>query len=66
MSEEQVNVTRSTVETGEVNIGKRAVQDTQRVSDTVRREEPRLERDGNPNIHSNIERDNPTGTDPNV
>lgn len=46
VSEEQVNVNKQTVETGEVSVGKRTVQDTQRVSDTVRREEPRVERTG--------------------
>ena len=46
--EEQVNVSKSTVETGEVAIGKQTVQETQRVSDTVRREEARLDKQGNP------------------
>ena len=44
--EEQVNVTKQTVETGEVALGKRRVQETQQVSDTVRREEARIEREG--------------------
>jgi uncharacterized protein (TIGR02271 family) len=46
VSEEQVNVTKQTVETGEVAIGKRTLQDTQHVSETVKREEARVERDG--------------------
>ena len=46
LSEEQVNVSKNTVVTGEVEVGKRAVTENQRVSDTVRREEARLERDG--------------------
>jgi uncharacterized protein (TIGR02271 family) len=46
VSEEQVNVTKQTVETGEIDVKKRAVQDEQRVSGTVRREEPRIEKSG--------------------
>jgi uncharacterized protein (TIGR02271 family) len=52
VTDEQVNVTKNTVETGEVSIGKRQVQDTQRVSDTVRREEPRIEREGEARIRT--------------
>ncbi|MBA2682058.1 MAG: YsnF/AvaK domain-containing protein [Ktedonobacteraceae bacterium] len=59
LSEEQVNVNKSTVVTGEVEIGKRAVTENQRVSDTVRREEARLERDGNTRITGDT---NLTGT----
>jgi uncharacterized protein (TIGR02271 family) len=50
VSEEQVNVTKQTVPTGEVSVGKRQVQDTQQVSDTVRREEARVERQGDVNV----------------
>ena len=46
-SEEQVNVTKNTVVTGEVAIGKRNVQETQQVTDTVKREEARMEQEGN-------------------
>lgn len=46
VSAEQVNVTKQTVETGEVSVGKRAVQETRRVTDTVRHEEARIERQG--------------------
>jgi uncharacterized protein (TIGR02271 family) len=46
VSAEQVQVNKQTVETGEVALGKRAVQETQRVSDTVRHEEARVERQG--------------------
>ncbi len=53
VTEEQVNVTKSTVETGEVSIGKRAVQETQHVTDTVRKERPVLEREGDARIHTN-------------
>jgi uncharacterized protein (TIGR02271 family) len=48
VSEEQVNVSKNTVVTGEVAVGKRAVQETQQVSDTVRREEARIDQSGNP------------------
>ena len=44
--EEEVNVEKRPVVTEEVEIGKRAVQDTERVSGTVRREEARVEREG--------------------
>ncbi len=44
--EEQVNVTKETVVTGEVELGKRTVQETQHIRDTVRREEARLEKEG--------------------
>ena len=50
LSEEQVNVSKNTVVTGEVEIGKRAVTENQRVSDTVRREEARLENTGDARI----------------
>lgn len=48
--EEQVNVTKQTVHTGEVAIGKRAVQETQQVTDTVKREEAHIEREGDVNV----------------
>ena len=51
VSEEQVNVTKNTVVTGEVGIGKRAVEETQQVTDTVKREEARIEQQGNAPIH---------------
>ncbi|HEY6406003.1 MAG TPA: YsnF/AvaK domain-containing protein [Ktedonobacteraceae bacterium] len=47
---EQVNVTKQAVETGEVTLGRRQVQETQRVSDTVRHDEARLEREGDVTI----------------
>src|SRR5436305_7000123 len=49
--EEQVTSSKKTAETGEVAIGKQQVQDTQRVSDTVQREEAHVERGGNVNIN---------------
>lgn len=45
--EEHVTTSKQTIETGEVSLGKRQVQETQRVTDTVRREEARIEREGN-------------------
>jgi uncharacterized protein (TIGR02271 family) len=48
--EEQVTTSKQTVETGEVAIGKKRYQDTQRVSDTVRREEARVEQEGDVDI----------------
>ena len=50
VSQEQVNVNKNTVVTGEVAVGKRAVQENQQVSDTVRREQAHLEQDGNPRV----------------
>jgi uncharacterized protein (TIGR02271 family) len=50
VSAEQVNVTKQTVATGEVGIGKRQVQETKQVSDTVRREEARIDREGKVNV----------------
>jgi len=50
VSEEQVNVTKQTVETGEIDVTKRNVQGEQRVTGTVRHEEPRIEKSGDVNI----------------
>ena len=52
VSEEQVKVTKQTVETGELDVTKRSVQGEQRVSGTVRREEPRIEKAGDVNIRT--------------
>lgn len=49
---EQVNVTKQAVEAGEVALGRRQVQETQRVSDTVRHDEARLEREGDVTIEA--------------
>ena len=48
--EEQVGVNKQQVVREEVALGKRQVQDTQHVSDTVRREEARVERQGDVNV----------------
>jgi uncharacterized protein (TIGR02271 family) len=50
VSEEQVQVTKQPVVSEEIGIGKRTVQDTQQVSDTVKREEARLNQRGDVNI----------------
>lgn len=50
-SAEKVNVSKDTVVTGEVSVGKRAVEETQQVTDTVRREEARIEQQGDAQIH---------------
>jgi uncharacterized protein (TIGR02271 family) len=46
VSEEKVSVVKEPVVTGEVRVQKRAVQDNQQVSDTVRHEEVRVEKQG--------------------
>ena len=51
LREEQVQVTKQPVVTEEINIGKRVVQETRQVTDTVQREEARIEQTGNVNIH---------------
>jgi len=45
-----VTVDKQPVVREEVSLGKRQVQDSQRVSDTVRREEARVERQGDANV----------------
>lgn len=57
VSEEQVNVTKNAVVTGEVSIGKRGVQEQKQYTDTVRREEARLERQGDVNVQGNTDAD---------
>ncbi|HCI79337.1 MAG TPA: hypothetical protein DHW02_06580 [Ktedonobacter sp.] len=58
VSEEKVNVDKNTVVTGEVAVGKRAVQENQQVSDTVRREEARLDQDGDLRVNQGLNNDN--------
>ena len=48
--EEQVSVQKQPVVREEVSLGKRQVQDTQRVSDTVQREEAHVEQEGDVNM----------------
>jgi uncharacterized protein (TIGR02271 family) len=53
--DEQVTTSKQTVETGEVAMGKKQFQGTQRVSDTVQREEAHVEREGDLDIKGNEE-----------
>jgi uncharacterized protein (TIGR02271 family) len=48
--EEQVRTEKESVVTGEVNIRKRQVQGTEEVTDTVRKEKPRIKRKGDVNV----------------
>jgi uncharacterized protein (TIGR02271 family) len=50
LREEQVEVDKQTVVYEEVNVGKRAVQETERLSETVRREEAVVEREGKADV----------------
>lgn len=59
VSQEQVVTDKQTVETGEVALGKRTVQGQQRVSDTVRREEARVDTSGDAHVReSNADQGN--------
>jgi len=51
LSEEKVHVSKDTMVTGEVSIGKRAVEETQQMTETVRREEAHIEQQGDAPIH---------------
>src|SRR5919202_1423618 len=50
LREEQVELEKQTVVYEEVNVGKQAVQETQRLSETVRREEAVIEKEGKPDV----------------
>ena len=50
--EEQVDVSKHAVVTEEVKVGKRIVQDTERVSGDVRKEEVKIERTGDVDVRS--------------
>jgi uncharacterized protein (TIGR02271 family) len=50
--EEQVNVSKEAVVTEEVRVGKRVVQDTERVSGQVRKEEVKVEQKGDVDVRS--------------
>jgi len=54
VSEERVRVEKQPVVTGEVRAGKRAVQGTQNVNETVRREELRVEKEGDANVADDV------------
>jgi uncharacterized protein (TIGR02271 family) len=51
VSEERVSVVKEPVVTGEVRVQKRAVQDNQQVSDTVRHEEVRVKKQGSVDLN---------------
>lgn len=55
VSEEQVEVNKRNVVTGEVEVHKRDVHETEHVSDTLRREEARIEKDGHPDMREGSE-----------
>lgn len=52
VSEERIEVGKHTVVTGEVAAYKRAVEETEQVEETLKREEARLDVEGDPNIVS--------------
>jgi uncharacterized protein (TIGR02271 family) len=54
VSEERVSVEKQPVVREEVTLDKRQVQEEQHVTDTVRREEARLEREGDVNVQGNL------------
>jgi uncharacterized protein (TIGR02271 family) len=54
VSEERVRVEKQPVVTGEVRVGKRAVQNTENVNETVRREELRVEKEGDVNVADDV------------
>jgi len=61
--EEQVTVEKQPVVREEVSMGKRPVQDTRQVSDTVRREEAHVERTGDANVRRSDVQDTTDQTD---
>src|SRR5512144_3223198 len=59
---EQVTVEKRPVVKEEVTVGKRAVQDTERVGGEVRKEEVRVEREGDVDVHTAASRSTTTAT----
>src|SRR4051812_408416 len=57
LSEERVTVEKTPIVTGEVKVGKRQVQDTKTISDTVRHEEARIDKDGDIDVDDTAVRD---------
>jgi uncharacterized protein (TIGR02271 family) len=57
LAEEKVTVEKKPIVTGEVHVGKRQVQDTQTVSDNVRHEEVKLDKEGDVNVNEDALRD---------
>ena len=56
LSEERVNVEKRPVVREEIEVGKRKVSDTERVADSVRREEARIESEGKASVRSGASR----------
>ena len=58
VSEEKVDVDKHTVVTGEISAHKRAIEDTEHIDETLKREEARINRIGNPDVvDSNTDHD---------
>ncbi|WIV20334.1 YsnF/AvaK domain-containing protein [Paenibacillus polygoni] len=55
VSEEQVEVNKRNVVTGEVEVHKETVQNTEQVQDTVKREEARISREGEPAVNADVD-----------
>lgn len=53
VSEEKVDVGKHTVVTGEVSAHKRSIEDKQHVDETLKREEAKIDKTGDPNIVEN-------------
>jgi len=60
---EQVTVVKQPVVIEEIIVGKRQIQETQRVSDTIRREEPYFQRIGDVQVHAKGVAEVPTQTE---
>ncbi|MBD7966737.1 YsnF/AvaK domain-containing protein [Paenibacillus gallinarum] len=56
VSEEQVEVNKRNVVTGEVEVHKETVQNTEQVKDTVKREEARISREGEPAVNADADK----------
>ncbi|MBL4931664.1 YsnF/AvaK domain-containing protein [Clostridium paridis] len=52
VSEEKVDVGKHTVVTGEVSAHKREIEDTKTINETLKKEEARIDKDGNANLAS--------------
>jgi uncharacterized protein (TIGR02271 family) len=58
VSEEKVDVGKHTVVTGEISAHKRTIEDTEHIDETLKREEAKINRIGNPDVvDSDISRD---------
>ncbi|MBB6216570.1 uncharacterized protein (TIGR02271 family) [Anaerosolibacter carboniphilus] len=53
VSEEKINVDKHTVITGEISAHKRVIEDTEHIEETLRREEARVNKIGNPDVVDN-------------